>query len=364
MAIRLAPLPAAVPAALLLGAGAAWAQAPDGGGGGVGWVALSMGVLGGLVLFLFGVSLLSDSLKEVAGERTRSLLERAAAHRVRGLLAGAAATTVLDSSSVTIILLIALVDSGLLSFAHTLPVILGSNIGTTVSSQIFAVGVDEYAPVVMLAGFLARSLGPGEAWRAWGTAALGLGLVLFGLHTIGEAVEPLKDDEAVLDWLRKAETPLWGVLAGAAFTVAIQSSSATLGIVITLASQGLVSLPAGLAMMLGAEIGTCADTLVATLGRSAAAVRAGVFHLLFNAATVALGVALIGPLRAFAEMTSGEAANQIANAHVAFNAAGALLFLPFTRWIARALGRVVPGREGAEREGRGAGRSEAAAGGA
>ena len=357
MALRVAMLAALFVAASFPGNAAAQLV-----GGGVDWVALSMGVLGGLVLFLFGVALLSDGSKEVAGERMRSLLERAAAHRVRGLLAGAAATTVLDSSSVTIILLIALVDGGLLSFAHTLPVILGSNIGTTVSSQIFAVGVDEYAPVVMLAGFLARSLGPGDAWRAWGTAALGLGLVLFGLHTVGEAVEPLKDHEAVLDWLRKAETPLWGVLAGAAFTVAIQSSSATLGIVITLASQGLVSLPAGLAMMLGAEIGTCADTLVATFGRSAAAVRAGVFHLLFNVATVALGVALIGPLRAFPEMTSGETANQVANAHVAFNVAGALLFLPFTPWIARALERVVPEREGAPDKEQGR-EAEAAGGG-
>jgi phosphate:Na+ symporter len=132
-------------------------------------------------------------------------------------------------------------------------------------------------------------------------------------------------------------------------------------VVITLASQGLVSLPAGLAMMLGAEIGTCADTLVATLGRSAAAVRAGVFHLLFNLATVALGVALIGTLRAFAEMTSGETANQVANAHVAFNVAGALLFIPFTPWIARALERAVPGREGTPDQGRA--EAEAGAGG-
>jgi phosphate:Na+ symporter len=289
------------------------------------------------------VDRLSGALKQIGSERARARLERAAGHRWRGLVAGTVVTTALDSSSVTIIILITLVDAGLLSFAHAIPVILGSNIGTTVSSQIFAANVDEYAPLLLLAGFLFQMLAKPGNMKAYGAIMFGIGLILFGLFTIGKAAEPLEGNQAIIDWLKTFATPLWGVVAGAAATVAIQSSSAMMGIVITLAGEGLIGLPAGIAIMLGAEIGTCADTLVATIGRSSSAVRAGVFHLLFNVITVTLGVLLIHQITAFAELSSSETGQQIANAHVAFNLAGALLFIPFTRTTAAILSRIVPG---------------------
>lgn len=332
----------ALAAVFLLLAGAAWAQGsgrPE-----VDWVELAMGFIGGLALFLFGVAQLAEGLRDAAGNRVKSLLGRATAGPVRGLLTGVAATTLLDSSSVTIILLIGLVDAGLLGFAQALPVILGSNIGTTVSSQVFAIGVDEYAPVAMVAGLLLRALAGRDDLRAWGTALLGVGLVLFGLHVLGDAVEPLRDHPAVLEWIKGMNTPMLGVLAGAAFTLLIQSSSATLGVVIVMAGQGLIELPTGLAIMLGAEIGTCSDTLVATVGRSRHAVRAGVFHLLFNIVCVTVGVLLIDGLAALARWSSDQVPNQIANAHVAFNLLGAAVFLPFSARIAALLARAVPDR--------------------
>lgn len=329
---------------LCLLAGVALAQQGGGDAPKIDWVALAMGFLGGLTLFLFGVSLLADGLKAVAGGRVQKLLHGATDGPLRGLATGVAATTVLDSSSVTIILLIGLVDSGMLGLAQALPVILGSNIGTTVSSQVFALGVDEYAPVALAGGLLLRALAKSDKLKGWGTVIAGIGLVLFGLHVMGEAVEPLKAHPGIVEWLRATETPLRGVLIGCAFTVLIQSSSATLGVVITLAGQGIIDLPTGLAMMLGAEIGTCADTLAATIGRSRAAVRAGLFHLGFNLVTVTAGVALIGPLAALAAWTSDEVPHQIANAHVAFNVIGALAFLWLTPWCGRLLERIVPNR--------------------
>jgi phosphate:Na+ symporter len=314
----------------------------------VDWLELAMGGIAGLVLFLYGVSRLSGALKKVGSDRARDWLAKAAGHRFRGLLSGTVATIALDSSSVTIILLITLVDAGLLSFVHAIPVILGSNIGTTISSQIFALDIDEYAPMLMLTGFLLHTLGRSETMKTYGTIALGIGLVLFGLHTIGTAAEPLEGNQQIIDWLKNFENPLYGVLAGAAATVAIQSSSAMMGIVITLAGEGLIGLPAGIAIMLGAEIGTCADTLLATLGRSRSAVRAGVFHLVFNIVTVALGVLFIDQITAFAQMWSSKVGQQIANAHVAFNVAGALLFIGFTPLAAAMLCRVISDRgEGA-----------------
>lgn len=339
--------PAAAIAALLGLAAPLLAQSGD--APAIDWARLALGMVGGLALFLFGVDLLADALRSAGGDRVKHLLERAARNRFAGLGAGTLATVLLDSSSVVIILVIALVDSGLLAFALALPVILGANIGTTFSSQIFAWNVDEWSPLLLIAGVVARLLARGEGTRRGATIAIGLGLVLFGLHLIGRAAEPLQEQPAVLDWLAAlGDRPLLGVAAGMAVTVAIQSSSAMMGIVVTLAGGGLITLPAGLAMMLGAEIGTCADTLVATAGRSRAAVKAGLFHLMFNIASVALGIALLGPLQAFAAWSAGETGQQIANAHLLFNVAGALIALPFVRGFAALLDRLIPARQGVE----------------
>ncbi len=301
-------------------------------------------MLGGLVLFVFGVDLLARALREAGGDRLRDVLHRASANRIAGVGAGVGATIALDSSSVVIIMLVAIVDAGLIPFAHALPVVLGANIGTTFSSQLFAWNVDAFAPVPMAIGFLLGALARGEATKRWGSVLLGLGMVLFGLHLIGDAAAPLAKRPEVTAWLRRLESPWLGVLAGAAVTVAIQSSSATLGIVIALAGGGLITLPAGVAIMLGAEIGTCADTLVAVAGRSRAAVRVGLFHLLFNIASVLLGVALVEALASFGRATANNTGQQIANAHVLFNVAGALVMLPFVRTAARALDAILPER--------------------
>ena len=328
---------------------------------------IALGLVAGLALFLYGVSRLAGGMKAVAGDRMRRLLERATANRVAGVLTGAAATAALDSSSVTIIMVIALVDAGLLTFVQSLGVILGANVGTTVSSQLVALDVERYAPLALAAGLLLGAVGRTATWRHAGTALFGVGLVFFGLAQMGAAVEPLRESGRFAAWMARLENPLVGLAAGALTTLVIQSSSATLGIAITLASQGLLSLPAGVAVMLGAEIGTCADTLVATVGRSREALRAGAFHLLFNVATAAAGLALIGPLAALAQTMGGDVARQVANAHVAFNVLGVAAMILLLGPVARGLERLVPARRDATaagtaprsatpREGRGAGR--------
>ena len=301
-----------------------------------------LGMLAGIALFLYGVSRLASCMRAVAGDRMRRMLARATTNRFAGVASGTAATAVLDSSSVTIIMVIALVDAGLVSFGQSLGVILGANIGTTISSQIIALDVERYSPVVLAAGLLLHVLGRTETWRHAGIALFGMGLVFFGLAQMGAAVEPLRDSDRFASWMARLEKPLVGVAAGAVASLVLQSSSATVGIVITLASQGLLGLPAGIAVMLGAEIGTCSDTLVATLGRSRAALRAGVFHLLFNVAAVAVGLALLGPLVALATALGGDVARQVANAHVAFNVLGVASVILLLAPIGRALELLVP----------------------
>ena len=306
------------------------------------WLEVGLGMLGGLALFLFGVDLLARNLKEMQGGRFQKLLQRFSSNRFSSLASGTVATIALDSSSVVIILMITIIDAGLEPFTNALPAILGANIGTTFSSQIFAWNVDQFAPLLLAGGLVWRALARSDRMRRHATILMGVGLVLFGLHTIGNAAEPLEDNRQVIDYLKVLEGPLLGVLAGALVTIAIQSSSAMMGIVITLAGEGIISLPAGIAIMLGAEIGTCADTLLATVARSRAAVKAGIFHLLFNIATVAIGVALIGPLTRFATLTAADTGQQIANAHVLFNVCGALLVLPFVGTAAALLLKLVP----------------------
>jgi phosphate:Na+ symporter len=306
-----------------------------------------LGLVAGLALFLYGVARLAEGMRVVAGERLRALLARATTNRVTGVLTGTAATAVLDSSSVTIIMVIALVDAGALSFVQSLGVILGANIGTTISSQLIALDIARYAPLALaiglLIGVLGHRRGSARAQHA-GAALFGLGLVFFGLAQMGAAVEPLKQSGRFAGWMAGLERPLFGLAAGALTTLVIQSSSATLGIAITLASQGLLSLPAGVAVMLGAEIGTCADTLVATVGRSREALRAGVFHLVFNVVTATVGLALVEPLAGLARTLGGDAARQIANAHVVFNVLGVAAALVVLGPAARLLDRLLPAR--------------------
>jgi phosphate:Na+ symporter len=312
------------------------------------WIAIILEAVAGLTLFLYGVTRLSESLQQVASERMKKLLARFTAHPLAGVATGAVATTLLDSSSVTIIMVVALVNAGLLPFPRAIGVIMGANIGTTISSQIIAFQINEYAAILLAIGFAVYFLGKTDLYKNLGLVLFGFGLIFFGLNVIEGAAKPLKDYEPFVDWMKGLENPWWGVLVGAGFTVLIQSSSATLGIVITLAAQGLVSLPAGVAIMLGAEIGTCADTLMASVGRSREALRAGVFHLAFNIVTVLIGVLFAGQLAQLAASFApkGNISRQIANAHLLFNVSGVVLFIWFVPLISRALTSLIPDKKG------------------
>ena len=290
----------------------------------------AMLIITGLVLFLYALNTLSDSLKQLAGDKLQAFLDRFTNNAIKGVLSGLVVTILLDSSSVVIIMTIALVNAGALRFRQAMGVVLGANIGTTISSQIFALGVGAYAAVPIVIGFVMMFFLKKDFYVQLGKVLFSFGLIFFGLFTMEEAVAPLKENNFFVSWLKTLETPWRGVLAGAVVTVVLQSSSATVGMVITLAGQGLMNVSAGIAVMLGAELGTCADTLVASIGRSKAAVKTGLFHLIFNIATISLGLLLLHPFTNAVLALSGKAEVQkvIANAHVLFNTAGVLLALP------------------------------------
>jgi phosphate:Na+ symporter len=309
------------------------------------WFSMLMSALAGLVLFLFGVAQLANGLTDLNNDRVRHWTSRFTSNRFAAVTTGFVATTLLESSSVTIIMVIAMVSGGLLSFTQSLGVVLGANIGTAVGAQIIALDVEQYVPLLMLTGLLLLFIGKSTTRKKLGLVVLGFGLMFYGLEAIDEAMKPLRNYEPFMRLMQQlGDTPVLGALFGAAFTVLVQSSSAVIAIVITLAGSGLIGLPAGVALMLGAEIGTCADTLFATIGRGRPARRTGVFHQGFNLTSAAIGVALAPWFVSFVQSISGGASvgRQIANAQMIFNVAGVALMLPFLPAIARALERLIP----------------------
>jgi phosphate:Na+ symporter len=306
---------------------------------------MAMGAVAGLVLFIYGVTRLAEGLEEISTDQMKSLLSRFTTNRFAGILTGTIATTLLESSSVTIIMVIAMVSAGVLTFVQSLGVVLGSNIGTAVGAQIIALNIEKYVPILMLSGLLLLFLGKTQTLKNLGIILLGFGLMFYGLEAIDEAMKPFRDYQPFIDLMQTfATNPLLGALVGAIFTVIIQSSSATVAIVVTLASSGLISLPAGIAIMLGAEVGTCADTLVATIGRGRPALRTGVFHLLFNVGSAILGIIFAPLLVQLVQAISGGASvgRQVANAQILFNLIGVAVVIFFLPVIARLLEKLIP----------------------
>ncbi|MDQ3061356.1 MAG: Na/Pi symporter, partial [Acidobacteriota bacterium] len=207
-----------------------------------------------------------------------------------------------------------------------------------------AMDVGQYSPVLLFVGFLLMLISKSEKINTAGRIALFFGMLFFGLFTMERAVEPLKGSEQFTIWMANLENPLYGAAVGALVTLVIQSSSATVGMVITLAKQNLITLPAGIAVMLGAELGTCSDTLLATIRSNRQAIKTGVFHLFFNLVSIIIGLILFAPFIGLVEYISGEAdlENKIANAHVLFNVLGVALFVGFVPVIVKVLDKLIP----------------------
>jgi len=301
-------------------------------------------LVGGLVLFLYAVGNLSETVKEWAGERARDFIARFTRNVFTAIVVGIVVTTVLDSSSAVIILTIVLVNAGTLTFKQAIGIVMGANIGTTISSQIIAMDVGKYSPIALIIGLVLLIISHNPKINRTGKILLYFGMLFFGLYTMENAVEPLKGEPQFSEWMSGLENPLYGALIGGLVTVIIQSSSATVGMVITLAKQSLITLPAGIAVMLGAELGTCADTLLATIRSNRQALKTGLFHLFFNFVTVALGLLLFVPFVALVKQISGESdiKNQIANAHLLFNVLGVAAFVAFVPFFEKVLNRLLP----------------------
>lgn len=314
-----------------------------------------MVMLGGLSLFLFGMDLMTSSLKTVAGSRIKRLLSRMTTNRFKGALAGAFTTAVIQSSSVTTVLVVGFVAAGLMRLQQSIGIIMGAEIGTTMTAQIIAFNITHYALLLVSAGFLLNFFSHEEKIKRAGIMILGFGLVFYGMSLMGDATRPLRHYTPFVQLLQQMHNPLYGVLLSAAFTAVIQSSSATTGVIIVLASQGLISLEQGIALVFGANIGTSVTALLASIGRSREARRTALVHVAFNVLGVLLWFGFIPP---FAELVrqlspsapeyvgidrlAAETPRQIANAHTLFNVGNTLLFIGFTPLFAALVSWLLP----------------------
>jgi phosphate:Na+ symporter len=311
----------------------------------------------GLALFLFGLQLLTDGLKAIAGARLPAVLGRMTSNRFKGVLAGAAITALLNSSTITTVLLVGFVSAGLMTLSQTVPMIMGANIGSTFTAQIIAFNISALTPFMVALGFLGRTFAHSHILRELGGVVLGLGLLFLGIQFMGEATHPLRTYQPFIDAMQTMENPLLGIVIGAVFTAIVQSSAATLGIIIALASEGLMPLEAAIPLILGANVGTCGTALLASIGKSAEAARVGVVHLLFNVIGVLLFVFLIPQVADFVRLVSpsapeleatarlaAETPRQVANTHTLFSVVSALVLIWFTGPLARLVELIVPGR--------------------
>lgn len=312
-----------------------------------------LALLGGLALFLYGMQMMSAGLEAAAGNRMKSILEKLTSNRVKGVLVGAAITAVIQSSSATTVMVVGFVNSGLMTLKQAVWVIMGANIGTTITGQLIALDIGAIAPLFAIAGVGAIMFIKSEKVHHISSIFAGLGILFMGMDMMGAAMSPLKESEAFISLMTKFDNPLLGILVGALFTAVIQSSSASVGILQALASTGMIPLSSAVFVLFGQNIGTCITAVLASIGMKVNAKRTTVIHLLFNIIGTVLFtvICLVTPYVTWIEaMTPGDPVAQIANAHTVFNIVTTLLLLPFGTHMANIAVRILPDSKKADDE--------------
>ncbi len=307
-------------------------------------IADAMSLLGGLALFLYGMGMMSDGLEAAAGEKMKQILEKLTSTTIKGIIAGTLVTAVIQSSSATTVMLVGFVNSGIMALENTVGVIMGANIGTTMTGILTSVGIGDVAPLLAIIGVALPMFVKNEKTHDICTIIAGLGILFLGMNMMSDAMRGLRDSRFFIELISTLKNPILGVLVGTVFTALIQSSSASIGILQALAMAGVVTLDTGVYVMFGFAIGTCVTALIASIGTSAAARRVTVIHFAFNV----IGTLIFIPVIQFIPFvdffqnmypTSPEA--QIANAFLVFKIITTLMLAPFTKQLIKVAYTVV-----------------------
>lgn len=299
-------------------------------------------MLGGVGLFLFGIKLMSETLQDLSGEKLRRLFSTVTKTPVRGIGVGIVVTTLLQSSSACTVMTVSFVHAGLMSLYQAFGVIMGANIGTTVTAQLIAFKFSDFALPFVGVGVLLSMFGRTKRQKIVGNGLVGFGLLFLGMKTMEGSMAFLRDRKDI--FVAFSNHPLLGVLAGTGMTLLVQSSAATVGLVIAMASQGLLGLDAGIPIILGDNIGTTITAVLASIGANRGAKQAAACHVLFNLIGVVIFMAAFPLFKGVVEVTSSSIPRQLANSHTLFNVANTLIFLPFSRPFVTMVQKIIPGK--------------------
>jgi len=307
-----------------------------------------MGLFGGLSFFLYGIEMMSEGMKKTAGRQMRSILAALTSNRFFAFVAGAFVTMVIQSSATTV-MLVSFVQAELMTFTQSIGVIFGANVGTTVTAQLIAFKLTDYALGMIAFGFALKMFVKNDKYREIGNIILGFGILFFGMKLMSDSMSPLRTLPGFIDMIKGLENPFLGIIVGSLFTALIQSSGAFAGIVIVLAQQGFITLEAGIPLILGANIGTCITVVLASIGTSREAKRVAIAHVLFQVIGVLLFIFWIPSFANLITEVSGffgssQLARQIANAHTIFNVSVGIAILPFTGLFASIIMKILPAK--------------------
>lgn len=304
-----------------------------------------LALFGGLALFLYGMQMMSNGLEAAAGNKMKSILEKLTSNRVKGVLVGAGITAVIQSSSATTVMVVGFVNSNLMTLKQAVWVIMGANIGTTITGQLIALDIGAIAPLFAIGGVAVMMFVKNEKAHHISSVFAGLGILFMGMDMMGGAMSPLQDSPAFIEFMTTFKNPVVGILIGAAFTAVIQSSSASVGILQALAATGMIPLSSAVFILFGQNIGTCITAVLASIGMKVNAKRTTVIHLMFNifGSILFTVICLITPFVAWMEtFTPGNPVAQIANVHTVFNIVTTLILLPFGQRMAAIAVKVLP----------------------
>jgi phosphate:Na+ symporter len=303
-------------------------------------------LLGGLGLFIYGMNIMGAGLQKAAGDRLKRLLEILTTNRVLGVLVGTIITMIIQSSSATTVMVVGFVNAGLMNLMQAVGVIMGANIGTTITAQMIAFKLTDIAPVVVAIGVAMLLFAPKKRYRMIGEILTGFGILFIGMNLMSTSMSPLKEHQAFTSLMTSfGRNKFLGVLAGFVITAIIQSSSASIGLLQALALNNLVTIEVALPILYGENIGTCVTALLASIGTNITARRAAVLHLIIKIIGTTIFLGITGPVIQLVKFVGGDTVRQIANAHTFFNITNTIILLPFASLLVMASKKIVRGEE-------------------
>lgn len=309
-----------------------------------------MGVLdfivffGGIGLFLYGIKIMGQGLEMAAGSKMKSMLNKVTSNKLSAVLIGVAVTALIQSSSATTVMVVGFVNAGLINLVQATGIIMGANIGTTVTSVLVALDLSDVAPLFVFVGAFILIFTKKKIISHVGEIIAGFGLLFIGMDTMSNAMEPLRNSSVFIDFVTNADNPFWGIIIGLVFTAVIQSSSASIGILQALAFKGLVPIEFALFVLYGQNIGTVITALLSAAGSKTNSKRAAIIHLLFNVFGTILFViiTLFTPYIEFLKFLNSDTVVQISAAHIIFNVISTIILFPFSDKIVRLSCKIIP----------------------